>query len=59
MHTLIIPEYSGTFLLLDITSTGPRICVLIREVSLFQRLICTQKYTMGPQRLRGVLISEV
>ena len=35
---------------------GPRKCVLIREVS-FQRLICTQKYTIGTSET--VLIREV
>ena len=30
-----------------VDTTGPRKCVLIREVSLFQRLICTQKYAIG------------
>ena len=28
-------------------TTGPRKCVLIRKVFLFQRLICTQMYTIG------------
>ena len=32
---------------MDTTTTGPGKCVLIREVSLFQRLTCTQKYTIG------------
>ena len=36
---------------------GPRKCVLIREVSLFQRLICTQEYTIGTSET--VLIREV
>ena len=38
-------------------TTGPRKCVLIREVSSFQRLICTQKYTIGTSET--VLIREV
>ena len=38
-------------------SCGPRKCVLIREVSLFQRLICTQKYTIGTSET--LLIREV
>ena len=39
MYTCTVePPYCGHH------STGPRRCVLITQVSLFQRLICTQKY---------------
>ena len=38
-------------------ATVPRKCVLIREASFFQRLICIQKYTIGT--LETVLIREV
>ena len=34
-----------------VDTTGPRKCVLIRDVSLFQRLICTQSILLGPQKL--------
>ena len=37
-------------------TTGPRKCVLIREASLFQRLIHTLKYTIGTSAT--VLIRE-
>ena len=43
----------------NLSITGPRKCVLIREVSSFQRLICTQKYTIGTSETVLVLISEV
>ena len=40
-----------------VDTTGPRKHVLIREASLFQRLICTQEYTIGTSET--VLIREV
>ena len=43
---------------MDRWATRPRDCVLIREVSLFERLICTQKHiTIGTSET--VLIREV
>ena len=41
--------YSGTSLLW--TPLGPKKCVLITEVSLFQRLICAQRFTIGTSEL--------
>ena len=39
-----------------VDTTGPRKRVLIREASLFQRLVCTQEYAIGTSET--VLIRE-
>ena len=40
-----------------VDTTGPRKCVLVREVSLFQRLTCTQRCAIGTSET--VLIRKV
>ena len=45
MHKIMKSHVQWNLSIVD--TTEPRKCVLIREVSLFQRLICTQEYTIG------------
>ena len=50
-------NYSGTSLY-EVNTTGTQLAVLFREVSLIQRLICTQIYCMW-LGLQTLLIREV
>ena len=51
------PYFRGGFVHKSTYNYGTSETVLIREVSLFQRLICTQEYTIGTSET--VLIREV
>ena len=53
LYTLITVQWNLSI----VDTTGPRKCVLTIEVSLFQRLICTQKCTIRTSETREVSLS--